>query len=611
MRRVSVLTILVFCIAVLTPVTASAASSRVTGHPQPSATVVKSGVHLFGPSSAYKQTTKAKPSDFGKPPISGGDLTYYGGPVETNPVVYVIFWGASWGTSSSPSTDATILTNFWNEIGHTEHQDLMSQYYSQFGVPTTFISNTLKYAGTWFDSSVPPSVDSSCSSNSTIEDSTIQNEVATALDIDEFPKDTSNATYFVYTPSGYSVNDGGGDCSGSQFCAYHSNSDPLGPGDGFAYAAMPYPVSPSGSGLPNCLSGSWSVPNGDANADALANFSNHEWFESVTDPDPNVYCYSTITYQYEGCSGYTGWAYFSGTYPGVLTFDEVADECSYVFPSNTGSGGIDPEGNTLVNNGQLYYLQMIYSNATHLCETYTIPRTTGVYYPPTSTFYLHNHNAGGNADIAFNFGFAGAVPLFGDWTDQGYETVGVYNPSNGTFYLKYTNSGGNANIAFSFGPPNSIPLVGDWTGKGYDSIGVYYPPTGTFYLRNTNTGGNADIAFNYGPAHAKPVVGDWNGDGVDTIGVDVNGTFYLSNTNSGGNATIAFSFGPSGATPLAGDWVGQASSGIGIYTPSNASFYLRDELSSGNADNQFGYGPLNSEPVAGVFASVGGGPLLP
>ena len=79
-------------------------------------------------------------------------------------------------------------------------------------------------------------------------------------------------------------------------------------------------------------------------------------------------------------------------------------------------------------------------------------------------------------------------------------TIGLYQQITGIFYLKNSNSGGNANNAFQYGWAGNgdlVPLVGDWTGSGVDTIGLYQTDTGIFYLKNSNSGGNADNAFQY------------------------------------------------------------------------------------------------------------------
>ena len=85
-------------------------------------------------------------------------------------------------------------------------------------------SSTLTLGGVWLDSQNPP-VNSQTCGGPTVDDSAIQNEIAQAIKVNNWPGDV-NASYLLYTPNGYVVNQGGGPgfCSEQQFCAYHGMS---------------------------------------------------------------------------------------------------------------------------------------------------------------------------------------------------------------------------------------------------------------------------------------------------------------------------------------------------------------------------------------------------
>ena len=246
-------------------------------------------------------------------PGGSGDLQWYGGPVEENPVVYVIFWGPNW--SGSDYGAANVVQSYFYDMGGTSFENILTQYYDNYA----YVANSNNVAGVWFDSSNAPT-DSSCG-GATVEDSSIQNEVANAINANGWPTDGSNATYFVYTPSGEYVNSGGScsDTSGG-FCAYHNWSGSV----GVAYAAMAYPVDMNGCGIP-------SSPNGNAVGDALTNVTSHEQFEAITDPAAG-----------------NGWIDAAGY--------EIGDKCAWDFSA----------GYTYLNGGT-FELQTEYSNATSSC----------------------------------------------------------------------------------------------------------------------------------------------------------------------------------------------------------------------------------------------------
>ena len=66
-----------------------------------------------------------------------------------------------------------------------------------------------------------------------------------------------------------------------------------------------------------------------------------------------------------------------------------------------------------------------------------------------------------------------------------------------------------------FGYAGTIPVVGDFDGDGRDDIGCYYPPGGNWYVFKS-TEGFWQTQFGY--AGTEPVVGDFDGDGGSDIG---------------------------------------------------------------------------------------------
>jgi hypothetical protein len=232
--------------------------------------------------------------------------------------------------------------------------------------------------------------------------------------------------------------------------------------------------------------------------------------------------------------------------------------------------------------------------------------TEGLFINGGNTFFLHNCNFYGPADVSIGFGIDGGLPVAGDFDGDGIDTIGAYDPTTGCFFLKDTNTPGPADQTVCFGPANAVPLMGDWDGDGIDTVGIYLPASGTFALRNSNTPGNADIVFQFGVGGAgiTPLKGDWNGDGVDTIGlyVTATGVFFLRNTNSGGGADLAFQFGAGGVDnlPVTGNWDGVGGDGVGLYINSTGVFFLRNTNANGPADIVYQFG------VGGLFTPITG-----
>jgi len=225
---------------------------------------------------------------------------------------------------------------------------------------------------------------------------------------------------------------------------------------------------------------------------------------------------------------------------------------------------------------------------------------TKVFRPSNGGWYLKNTNTAGFAEIAFNFGQAGDLPVAGDWDGDGDSTVGVYR--NGVFDLLNTptTTTGVADLVFTFGEVGDQPIAGDWDGDGVDTIGTYNSSTGVFLLGMSNNAGAATLNFAMGLPGDLPVVGDWNGDGTDTIGVyrPSTGIFYLRNVNDPGFGEIVFSYGGvTGDQPIAGDWNNDGIDTVGVYRSN--TFYLKNANTTGNADLSFALRNPGDLPVAG------------
>jgi hypothetical protein len=185
--------------------------------------------------------------------------------------------------------------------------------------------------------------------------------------------------------------------------------------------------------------------------------------------------------------------------------------------------------------------------------------TPGLYRRSDGFAYLRNSNSTGVADITFVFGNPGDLPLIGDFDGDGCDTLSIYRPSEARIYVINrlgTNGGGlgAADLSYDYGNPGDIPVAGDWDGDGSDSAGLRRPSDGFVYLRNSNSTGNADISFFYGDPGDLPVAGDWNDDGIDSFGLfrPGNATFYLKNGNGTGVADLSFALGPSTGVPVSG-----------------------------------------------------------
>ncbi len=181
-------------------------------------------------------------------------LTYRNGPLIAAAEVYTIFWGAAWNQAAQRPL-MTQINQFFDAILTSALIDQLKEY----SVPGFAITHG-KRTGTLVVTT--PALGTSVT-DSAIQHM-IQNQIATNTKV---PRPTKNTLYFVYTPPGVRVVQGGSS-SCTAFCGYHNDIA----GQIF-YAVMPYP------GCSGCTSGL-------AVFDALTSTSSHELCEAITDPIP-------------------------------------------------------------------------------------------------------------------------------------------------------------------------------------------------------------------------------------------------------------------------------------------------------------------------------------
>jgi serine protease len=257
-----------------------------------------------------------------------GNLKYHAGPVEHTNKVYAIYWVPP-GYAIQSGYD-TLINRFFGDVAaasgsttNVYYSD--TQYYDSVNGNITYSSS---FGGSYTDTNPLPA--SGCSDSYTsvcLTDAQIASEVQRVVALNGWtPSPTTE--FFMFTAKGI------GSCLGSQcafsyYCAYHSWT---GSGSNVVlYANMPYAdTAPSA-----CDAGQH--PNGN-DADATLNVTSHEHNETITDEQGNAW-------------------YDSAGY-------ENGDKCAWIFGPASGANGA--EYNQTIN-GDHYYLQEEYSNATRSC----------------------------------------------------------------------------------------------------------------------------------------------------------------------------------------------------------------------------------------------------
>jgi hypothetical protein len=175
--------------------------------------------------------------------------------------VFVAFWGSAW--ESAQSALASQINDFFQAILTSSLIDQLAEY------------NTAQYKighGQVIGSTVVTSPAPRRSISDTAIRSMLQHNIASNSN---FPQPDGNTLYFIYTPPGSAIVQGGSR-SCQAFCGYHDSI-----GGQLFYAAMPFP------NCNGCLGGL-------TIEQALTSTSSHELCEAITDPIPGQGWYDDV-----------------------------------------------------------------------------------------------------------------------------------------------------------------------------------------------------------------------------------------------------------------------------------------------------------------------------
>jgi len=197
------------------------------------------------------------------PQSNPNNLQYFGGPVEKNPGIYIIFWGFN-VSGSDPSGEQAYMTALGNGVGGSPWLQTDHQYYQNSVLKQHIKNPTGQLKGTWVDPSSVPSNPS---------DAQIRAEAAAGEAHFGYNK---NGNYVVATPHNH--NSPG---FGTQYCAYHSPTTSN--GGEISYTNEPY-MTDAGQ---NCGQNSVN-PGSSGLLDGVSIVLGHEEAESQTDPQVNL-----------------------------------------------------------------------------------------------------------------------------------------------------------------------------------------------------------------------------------------------------------------------------------------------------------------------------------
>ena len=191
-----------------------------------------------------------------------GVLTYHGGPIQTAPKMYVVFWGSAWNGTGDPNGVKSRMLAFLGIIGGSGWLNSVTQYTQTGG----------QHVGNAAGSLVGSYVDTTSSPPSRPTQTQLAAEAAKAAAV--YGDYSSNAAYIVALPHGIKPSG-----FGTQYCAYHSSTTAA--GHTIAWTNDPY--------LPDVGSscGASSV-NANSPLDGVSIVFGHEQGETETDPFPNT-----------------------------------------------------------------------------------------------------------------------------------------------------------------------------------------------------------------------------------------------------------------------------------------------------------------------------------
>ncbi len=197
---------------------------------------------------------------------STNGISYHGGPLLTNaPVNIYYIWYGAWNFPNDNTN--TILTSFGSGVGGTPYFDINTTYYD---------SNKIHVSG---QIALPHQAQDSGSQGSALSDTGVANVVANALNSGTLPTDP-NGVYFVLASR--EVTETSGFCT--QYCAWHTHGTINGKDIKYSFIGNPMQCPSACSAVTSTTS-----PNGNMEADSMANLIAHELSEAVTDPDLNAW----------------------------------------------------------------------------------------------------------------------------------------------------------------------------------------------------------------------------------------------------------------------------------------------------------------------------------
>jgi hypothetical protein len=279
------------------------------------------------------------------------NLSYHGGPIMQTARAIVIFWlppgqhflPAPQNTAAQDQLYETTITNFFNRLSGSSYLNILPQYVSQCAANTCQAPQNP--GGVALGQVI---TDLSQYPQSPLQDSDVQNLIKNHINSQGLAFNL-NTIFLVYTAFGIQECNGFSGCTSTNFCAYHNEFD-------FNNGKVVYAFMPNDNSLGGCSGNNSTAPNQLA-ADREVEFTSHELFEAITDPEPfgsalNIFDPTGNTAWWEGGN------IFDGTFG-----SEIGDKCNQ-----------NPASVTL--GGKNFIVQQQWSNDSATCVSSFGPSVT-------------------------------------------------------------------------------------------------------------------------------------------------------------------------------------------------------------------------------------------
>jgi hypothetical protein len=219
--------------------------------------------------------------------------------VQSDPRVYLIFWGPNWSGSTVPGH----LIHLFHSLAGSVYNNILSQY---------GVHNDVQLAGAWDDPSPPAAFPNSTGAFPGFTD--VFTEVEHAMAVNGWRAGTNNQFMVIPQPS-TPING-----LGTSFCAFHVPATFF---NGFVPVSF-IPVPPDNS---PCTYGSHGNGTYAATLDAT-----HEYAETATDPDISGWNGTTFDEVGDLCFSYTGFFGPGGEYVPFLWSNDLGGCASHLLP---------------------------------------------------------------------------------------------------------------------------------------------------------------------------------------------------------------------------------------------------------------------------------------